>query len=286
MRGSVVAPPLPIALQLLALGGAVAFLYMRVFSDLAAQWWTDENYSHGFLIPLMSAYLVWERRRQLAQSPARSSAWGYAVLVLGLCLLIVGQASAFGYPVRVSFVITLAGLILLLAGPEILRIAAFPLAYLMFMIPLPAPVLNKVAFPLQLLAARVATGTLDLLNVPVLREGNIIDLAATRLEVTEACSGIRSLVALIALAVILAYFTQRTWRARFILAASAIPIAVVANAFRVTLTGVLAQVFGIAAAMGFYHLLSGWAIFVLAFVLLAGVSRALGRPAGTQEAQT
>ncbi|HET7263278.1 MAG TPA: exosortase A [bacterium] len=276
-------PPLALVLQLLALGGAVAFLYGHVFADLATQWWTDENYSHGFLVPLISGYLLWERRRQLMRCRIETSAWGYPVLLLGLALLIVGQASAFGYPVRLSFLVTVAGLTMLLAGRDALRIAAFPLIFLLFMIPLPAPVLNKVAFPLQLLAARVAGTTLDLANIPVLREGNIIDLANSRLEVTEACSGIRSLVALLALAVVFAYFSQKTWRSQAALVASAIPIAVVANAARVTLTGVLAQIFGSEAAMGFYHLFSGWLIFVVAFGLMVMVGGALGsrRPGTT-----
>lgn len=272
------APPLPLVAQLFLLGAATAFLYERVLRSLAVQWWTDENYSHGFLIPLIAAYLVWERRQQLGRSRAETSPWGYPVLLLGLMLLIVGQAATFGYSVRLSFLVTITGLTLLLAGPAVLRIVAFPLVYLLFMIPLPATLLTRVAFPLQLLAARLATGALDLINVPVLREGNIIDLAATRLEVTEACSGIRSLISLLALAVIFAYVTQRTWRGRLILALSAVPIAVVANAARVTLTGVLAHAFGPAAAMGFYHLFSGWVIFVVAFALMVAVGRMMSAP--------
>jgi exosortase len=256
--------------QVLLLGGAVAFLYSRVFADLAAQWWADENYSHGFVVPLISAYLVWERRDALVRCPLRGSTWGYGLVVLALALLILGQAATFGYAVRISVILVLAGLTLYLAGGRALRILTFPFGYLLFMIPLPAPVLTKIAFPLQLLAARVATSALDLFNIPVLREGNIIDLSVGRLDVTEACSGIRSLISLIALAVIFAYFTQQTWRGRILLVLSAIPIAVAANAARVALTGVLAQTFGIGAAMGFYHLFSGWLVFVVAFALLIG----------------
>lgn len=263
--------------QLLALAAAVAVLYSQVFTDLAGQWTADENYSHGFVIPLISGYLVWERRRALSECRTQGSPWGYAVLLLALCLLIVGQAATFGYPVRLSFIVVLAGLTLYFAGTQVLRILAFPLAYLLFMIPLPAPVLTKVALPLQLFAARVATSVLDMLNVPVFREGNIIDLAATRLDVVEACSGIRSLIALLALATIFAYFTQRTWRSRLALTLSAIPIAVVANAARVALTGLLTQTVGLAAAMGFYHEFSGLLIFAVAFGLMVATGLVMSR---------
>lgn len=260
--------PLAVVFQVAALGAVIAVLYGQAFADLASQWAADENYSHGFVIPLISAYLVWERRHALSRCRVQGSAWGYALLLLAVALLILGQAATFGYPVRLSFILVLAGLTLYLAGGQVLRILAFPFAYLLFMIPLPAPVLTKVALPLQLFAARVATGVLDVLNVPVLREGNVIDLATIRLDVVEACSGIRSLIALLALATIFAYFTQRTWRGRLTLVLSAIPIAVVANAARVTLTGVLTQTFGLAAAMGFYHEFSGLLVFGLAFALM------------------
>ena len=256
-------------LQLSTLAAAAVWLYAPVLTALVHQWWTDENYSHGFLIPLISAWLVWGRLERLRQCPARGSVWGYPVLLLGLVLLVAGQAATFGYPARLSLLVVLAGLLLFAYGPDVLRLLAFPLAYLLFMVPLPVPALLRIAFPLQLLAARVAAGTLDLLNVPVLREGNIIDLGFTRLEVAEACSGIRSLVALLALAVIYAYATQPKGRARLALILSALPIAVMANAARVALTGVLASTLGPAAAMGFYHTFSGVLVFVLAFALLA-----------------
>src|SRR2546430_6984348 len=142
----------------------------------------------------------------------KGSAWGYLVLLVGLILLIVSQAGTFGFPARLSLLVVLTGLPLFLGGSELLRVVSFPLAYLLFMIPLPAPALNQITFPLQLQAARLATSTLDLLNVPVLREGNIINLPLMRLEVAEACSGIRSLISLLALAVIYAYLDRKSTR--------------------------------------------------------------------------
>jgi len=192
-------------------------------------------------------------------------------------LLVVGTAATFGYAARVSLLVGLAGLILFLRGSQTLRTVVFPLAYLLFMIPPPAIIMNQIAFPLQLMAARLATGTLDLIGIPVLREGNVIDLAPMRLEVTEACSGIRSLIALLALAVIFAYLTQRRWGPRVLVALSAIPIALITNAARITLTGVLVETVGPAAGIGFYHEFSGLVIFVLAFLLLAAESVVLSR---------
>lgn len=261
----------------LGTGAAVLAVYLPVLADLVHQWSTDENYSHGFLIPVIAAYLVWERREQLRGAPVRVTPWGALVLVAGCALLVLGQAATFGYAVRLSLLLVLAGLVVLLVGVRVLKILAFPLAYLMFMIPLPFPVLNRIAFPLQTVAARSATTTLDLLGVPVFREGNIIDLPSIRLEVVEACSGIRSLISLLALAVIYAYFVRRSWRDRIVLSLSAIPIAIVANAARVALTGVLAQAFGPQAAQGFYHVFSGWLVFIVAFAILAAEERLLPR---------
>lgn len=255
-------------LPAVGLGAAVSFLYFPALVALVHQWSTDENYSHGFLIPLISAYLIWDRRHQVRRCRTRVSIWGYVALVLGLALLIIGQAATFGFAVRLSLLVVLAALVLFLVGPDVLRVLTFPLAYLLFMVPLPAPILNQIAFPLQLMAAKLATGTLDVMNIPVFREGNIIDLASVRLEVTEACSGIRSLVSLLALAVIFAYLTQKTWGPRLAVALSAIPIALVTNAARVTLTGVLVAAISPQMAMGFYHAFSGLLIFVLAFGLL------------------
>lgn len=227
----------------------------------------------------MAGYLAWERRARLRRCVARVCPWGYGVLLAGIALLVLGQAATFGYAARLSLLIVLAGLVLFLAGPQVLRIVAFPLAYLLFMIPPPAVLVTRIAFPLQLLAARLATGSLDLLGVPVLREGNIITLAPMRLEVTEACSGIRSLVALLALGVIVAYAAHTRWLPRIAVALSAVPIALATNAARITLTGVLVETVGPRAGVGFYHGFSGLVIFVLAFVLLAAESLAVARAA-------
>ncbi len=254
------------------------WLYLPMLSGLIRQWWDDPDYSHGFLVPLMSAYFIWDRReslRKIAETPSR---WpGLVVLIVGVGLLLLGGVAAEIFTMRISLLVVLAGLTLHLFGKHHLKALALPILYLVFMIPPPAIIFNSITFPLQLFAARTATGTLQLLDIPVLREGNVIVLANTTLEVAEACSGIRSLVTLFALAAALAYFTQRKfWRAG-VLVLSAVPIAIAANASRVAGTGVLAHLYGPKVAEGFFHTLSGWFLFLVASFLLGLVGTALAK---------
>ena len=248
--------------------GLLALLYHSIALRLAEQWYADPDYSHGFLVPFVSAYLVWERWAKLRSLPVTPNLWGVAVLGLGLLMLLVGSLGAELYLQRSSFLVVLSGLVLLLLGSRFLRVLLFPIAFLFFMIPLPAIVMNELAFPLQIFAAKTAAFCLFNFGIPILREGNVIVLAGTTLEVAEACSGIRSLQALLALGVFYAYFSHRTMWKRWLLVILSIPIAIIANAFRVSGTGMLAHYFGPEAAEGFYHTFSGWLIFVLAFVLL------------------
>lgn len=268
-----------------ALAVLLVGLYHEVLSYLAVQWYLDPNYSHGFLVPFVAAYFARERCDRVSRLAVRPSLWGAALLGLGLSMLVLGSIGAELFLQRTSFIVVLMGLVLLLLGPEQLRVLLFPIAFLLFMVPLPAIVVNTAAFPLQLLAAKTATFCLLNAGIPVLREGNVIVLAGTTLEVAEACSGIRSLQTLMALGTVYAYFTQdAVWR-RWALVLLSIPIAIVANAFRVTGTGLLAQYFGMEAAKGFYHSFSGWLIFVLAFVLLMGSSALLARMGRRDEAR-
>ena len=255
----------------------IAWLYQPVIVNLARQWWNDDNYSHGFIIPLVTAYFVWERRGRLAKLAVRASRLGLALLAGGIGMLLLGSVSAELFTMRVSLLVVLSGLVLYLFGREHLRMLAFPILYLLFMVPLPAIVFNAIAFPLQLFAARTATVVLQFLEIPVFREGNLITLANIALEVAEACSGIRSLITLLALAVTFAYFTQRRpWR-RIVLVLSTIPIAIAANVSRVAGTGILAHYFGSKVAQGFFHEFSGWLIFLVAAVLLAAEGFLLSR---------
>jgi len=255
-----------VAVALLA--GLVGWLYRPVLVALVRQWWDEPDYSHGFLIPLIAAYLVWERWPRLRSQPATPALAGLGVLVGGVGLFVLANMAAELFVMRASLLIVLVGLILYLRGRAHLGVLAFPLVFLLLMIPPPAIVFNAITFPLQLFAAGAATASLQLLDVPVLREGNIITLANTKLEVVEACSGVRSLLALVALATTFAYFTQAgVWR-RALLVVSAVPIAIAANATRVAGTGLLAHFFGEEIAQGFFHSFSGLLVFGAAFVLL------------------
>jgi exosortase len=254
---------------------AFAFLYRAVLAKLVYDWINDGNYSHGFLIVPVAAYLVWERRKKLTATAIQPSVVGLVLLVGSLATLIAGILGAELFLSRVSMIGVLAGVVLFTTGWRYLRVLMFPLAFLLLMIPIPAIIFNEIAFPLQLLASKGAELTLSTAHIPVLREGNIIVLANTTLEVAEACSGIRSLISLVTLAIIYGYFTDdRIW-ARVVLTLSAIPVAVAANAARVAGTGVAAHYYGPEAAEGFFHTFSGWILFVVAFVMLFTIQKVL-----------
>lgn len=267
-----------------ALIALLAALYHEILIKLATQWNNDPDYSHGFLVPVLVGYFIWERWDRLKAVRTTPSVWGVAVLASGLLMLVVGSIGAELYLQRSSLIVVTAGLVLLIMGRDALKTLLFPIAFMLFMVPLPAIVVNAVSFPLQLFAARTAEFCLFNFGIPVLREGNVIVLAGTTLEVAEACSGIRSLQALLALGTVYAYFSQRKMWKRWVLVLLSVPIAIVANAFRVSGTGVLANYWGSQAAEGFYHTFSGWLIFVVAFLLLLSCGGLLSKIGNSQKA--
>lgn len=270
----------------LILGVLLVALYWRILSALILQWWDDPNYTHGFLVPLFSFYLVWRQRAVLRVLPRTGSLLGIPLLLAGLALLYLGDLGADNFLMRGSLIIVLAGLVLFHLGARIFRALLFPLAFLFFMVPLPGVVFYGLTFPLQHLAARQAAWTLETLGVPVLLDGNIIHLAQLSLGVTEACSGIRSLMSLFAAACAWAYlFLPLGWSMAFFVAAT-LPITILANAARVVLTGLIGQSFGVEYASGFFHEFAGLVIYAFAFTCLLGtyslirlVARLLGQPA-------
>jgi len=250
------------------LSGALILLYASILRHLVAQWWSDPDYGHGFFVPLFSGYVVWRLRGRWMNSEIKPSNFGLLVMFGAIGLLFLGSLGAELFASRFSLLVLIAGMIIFLAGWKLLRAVSFPLAFLLFMIPLPAIIYNQITFPLQLLASRCATFWLELVHVPVLRDGNVLILSNYSLEVVEACSGIRSLMTLISLAVIYTYFAEpRRW-VRYLLVILMVPIAIVSNALRVMGAGVMAHQFGPAAAEGFLHGFSGWVIFLAAVVLL------------------
>ncbi len=248
---------------------AIAFgIFAPVIYHMVLHWRAVDDYSHGFLIAPLSLYFAWERRGVLRRTPIEPSWWGVVPLALGALALAIGRLGVELMAMRVGFVLTVVGLPLLLLGPHVFRVLAFPLLFLFLMVPLPQSLVNIIAFPLQLVAADFAVNSLYWLGIPALREGNIIHLADTQLFVAEACSGLRSLMALSTLAVVFAYFFRKNLLERIVLILSAIPIAIFVNAFRVALTGVLANRFGQEAAEGVIHQTEGFFTFGLAFGLL------------------
>jgi len=257
--------------------GALLLVYWSVLSGLVSAWSTDDNYSHGFFIVPLALYFAWERRNKIAAAPIRPSAFGLVVMAGSLFLLIAGLLGAELFLSRVSILGAIAGGILFLYGWPTLGALLFPLAFMLLMIPLPAIIFNKIAFPLQLLASHVGESTISAMNIPILREGNVLILANATLEVAEACSGIRSLVSLFTLGIVFGYFVDRRPWVRAIIALSAIPVAILANGVRVASAGIAAHHFGAAGVEGLFHEFSGWVVFVLAFVMMFALQRLLHR---------
>lgn len=276
-----------------AIAFAIVFTYAAVLAKLSRDWWTDENYSHGLLVPFIIGYILWSQRDKFAAESARPSVLlGGLAVAFSLFALWTGVAGAELFTQRMSLVLLIAGTIVYFLGLRFLQLLLVPLGLLILAIPIPAIIFNKIAFPLQLFASRCAVWSMSMLGIPVLRQGNVIELKplnsfdTKKLEVVEACSGIRSLMTLMTLAVVFAYFTYPRsndsagprgkfgwlrsfgfWRS-LIIVASAVPIAILTNASRVSGTGILSHYYGTGVADGFFHSFSGWAIYVVAFLLL------------------
>jgi exosortase len=254
----------------------IAWLYASILSHLVLQWvgpHSDSNFQHGIFVPLFALFVLWQDRKRLKAIASEPSWAGLPLVVLSLLMLVLGVLGAELFFSRASLLVLLAGLIILFQGWTFFRAILFPWAFLILMIPIPNLILQQVTFPLQMLDAKLATALLELVHVPVLREGNVIKLAAMPLDVAEACSGIRSLLSLVTLAIIYGYLMETRMWVRVVLAILAVPIAVVANSFRIFGTGLLVQYWDPDKAEGFFHLFSGWLIFVVALIMLFAVHR-------------
>jgi exosortase len=254
--------------------------YAPVLKRLVVQWYNDEDMGHGFFVPVIAAYIAWQSRSKLAGRIPQPNWWGLAIMMWAGLQLYIATLGAELFLARTSFVISIIGAVLLLGGKEYLRIFAFPLFLLFFMVPfmvpIPSVIYNQITFPLQLLASRVAEDAITLLQIPIIREGNVLELASQKLNVVEACSGIRSLLTLTFLSLVYGYFCEKRVWIRVALFLSTIPIAIVANSGRVTITGVIAQ-FKPELAEGLFHELQGWVIFMVAFAILALLHQVLIR---------
>lgn len=255
----------------------LVIVYFPTWKALVKQWATDEDVGHGFLVPLVAGYVAWQRRDELLSLEWKPAWSGLAVMFWGVAQSVVGILGVELFLQRTSILVTLVGMLLVLGGTAAVRILLFPLLLLPFMIPIPAVIYNQVTFPLQLFASSVAETVLGWLNIPVLRDGNVLHLASQTLSVAEACSGIRSLLSLSFLALVYAYFFDKKVWMRGALLIGVIPIAILANAARVTVTGILSDEVSPELAHGFYHTLEGWIVFLVAFAMLLVLHTVINR---------
>jgi exosortase len=244
-----------------------AWLYAPLALRLARQWWQDPNYTHGFFVPVFSLFLIWERRAKLAALRIRPAWSGLAMILVALMAVTISTIKSGFFLYRISVLLFIAGVVVFLAGWRHLGTISFPLAFLVLMIP-SATLLEQITFPLQIVASKAASFLLMRAGIPAIREGNIILLPTARLEVAEACSGIRSLFSLLTLTVVYGYLAETKIGVRAFLALMAVPTSILANALRIALTGLVVEYWGVERAEGMIHPLSGWLVFVASLALI------------------
>ena len=255
--------------------GPFLILYSPVIAKLVADWGIDDNYSHGYFIPLIAGYMIWNIRKDLKNLQPVPSNLGLPLLILGLGQLIAARVGSEYFLQQTSMILVLSGLLLFLMGKKFTKKVFFPIVYLFFMIPFPAIIWDKIAFPMKLFASYLAVKVIGILGIPIFREGNILHLANTTLEVADACSGLRSLTSLLALSAALVFFMDYSRFKKWLLFFSAVPIAILTNIARLTVTAALASKYGEKVAQGFLHEFSGWLVFMLGLAMLIGVNALL-----------
>lgn len=235
----------------------------------------DSYYSHGFLVPLVSAYLIWRKRKKLKTIPIVSSPTGLAVLIFGLLLHIISSLLKINFGSYLSLLIVLEGLILYLWGREINRQLLFPLAFLFFMLPLPSVVIIAISFKMKILAAQISSWAVNMMGIPAMRDGSTIYLPRAFLLVGDPCSGLRSLISLLALGAVFTQFIRGSMLKKSTFFLSAVPVALISNVLRIILLLLVTHVYGEKIALGFFHDFTGMLVFVFAFIGLIIAARLL-----------
>lgn len=262
--------------------------YWGPLTSLVGEWYTDEDYSYGFLIPVITLYLIWERRRELALTPVSINWWGGVFFMLFLFAGAYGILGSSPSAVRPSIPFLLLSIVLFCFGLQYFKRLLFPLGFLIFMIPLPTIVESAITVPLKLISTKLGGLILKIFGISVFIQGNVIDLGVIQLQVVDACNGLRYILPLLALGVMFAYFFEKTLWKQVILVLITIPISVFTNGLRIGATGILAQKYGPSVAEGFFHSFSGWIVFMFAFVLLVAIEfilRKTGKPAVAKESR-
>ncbi len=261
---------------LLWYGLLIAALFADVIRTMVREWMDDESMGHGFFVPFVSLYIIWQLRDKLMAVPLRPHWSGVLLITWGFCQLMLGFLGAEFFVMRTALLVTILGVVVAVCGWPMVKAMSFPLFLLLFMIRIPQLIYGQVTFPLQLFASQVAEYTLGAVGIAVLREGNILELPSQRLSVVEACSGIRSLLSLSFLSLVYGYFfDERPWM-KWALLVATVPIAIIANAARVSLTGILSE-FNKELATGVYHTFEGWVVFMVALVALLAAHQVLSR---------
>lgn len=255
--------------QLLLLGVLLAIAaFWGGLAELVGRWYRQEEYSHGFFLPLISLFLLWYRRDVLRKSRGAPSGWGLVLLVVAALLLVLGEVTALFLAVQIGFLLALVGLVLCYGGVSLLRVAWMPIAFLLFAIPLPYFIDSQISWRLQLMSSSMGVGLLRLMGYAVYLEGNVIDLGSYKLQVVEACSGLRYLYPLLSLSFLMAYIYPARLRWRVLVFLSAVPITVLTNSARIAMVGVLVARWGNGMADGFLHYFEGWVIFLICQLIL------------------
>jgi exosortase len=267
------APWVPIAW----FGALIVLVYFPALYRLVNIWSTDDDMGHGFFVPIVAGYLVWQRRDRLLSVNWKPAWWGIGVILIGLAQSYIGTIGAEQFLQTSALLVTLVGVLLTCGGIALVRELAFPLLLLPFMIPLPALIYNKITLPLQFFASWVAENVLNFIDIPTLRDGNVLELPHQKLNVAEACSGIRSLLSLTFLSLVYTYFFDRRVWMRVTLFIATVPIAILANAARVTITGIVSEKIDPSLAHGFSHTVEGWIIFLVALGMLIALHSILNR---------
>ncbi|MCR4347303.1 MAG: VPLPA-CTERM-specific exosortase XrtD [Sulfuricaulis sp.] len=246
----------------------LGFVYFDGLKDLVRMWNTKEEYSYGYLIPVITLFLIWQRKDSLERIPFSGSWAGAFITLLGIGLFVIGNLSTIYLVIQYSFLTVIAGLVLAFTGWRGFRLVRVPLLFLLFMIPLPPFLLTELSAQLQLISSEIGVWVIRLFGISVFLEGNVIDLGIYKLQVVEACSGLRYLFPLMTLGFISAYFFKAAFWKRAVLFLSTIPITVLMNSFRIGVIGVLVEYWGPKMAEGFLHDFEGWVVFMACTAVL------------------